>query len=893
MLDDTVSGRGAGLEIRAEAGLGKSALLDVVRREVTRRGLTLLSADGVEHELELAYAALHQALHPLLDRVSGLPAPQRRALRCAFGQEDGTADVYTVALAALELVVEAAADHPVVILLEDMHWVDTPSIDALAFMARRIASEPVLMLATTRTGARFDPRRRPHLPELDLRPLSTTDAEALLDGVAPALTTPVRTRVLAEAAGNPLALKELPRALNGATAALGAAVPLNTRLKAAFAARLDHFAPSTRALLITLAADVTCDTQRLLAAATAVHGAEVTPQDLQEAIDDGLTEIAGPGLRFRHPLMRSAVYAHASLSERIDAHTALAAQLAAFPDRQLWHRASAVLGTSESLAAELERYALRCERRGTVMAAVAALRKAADLTEAEDRRTSLVLHAAELTGEIGARHEAAGLLERADVSALGPVDSARLTSILEVIDFSRYDDAEARVRELTAAAARLHTSGHVEPALTLLWRAAKRCFFQQAGAHARTGIVDGLRALGLPEDDPRALAVRAYADPDHHSRAVLRTLSRLTPDWTNADTMRLLGTTSLVLGDFRRSAVYMDTAAEICRRQGRLGQLPQILVSGGWERIWLGEWDKAYAESEEAGSLARETGEEFYTLSAQANIAALAALRGDIARARETAARVMGHPLAASMRYLLLGAQQSDALAVLLDGEADQAYRMLERLYDPAQAAHHPVMQWWAAPDLVDAAVAADRVEQARHLLKPLPELADRSASPVLQMAAHYVAAVLADGPQAEALYQAALSGPVGSWPLYRARLQLHLGRRLRRRRRAQDSRDPLRAARDTFDLLGAAPWAEAARGELRAAGESSARREHGIHDELTAQELQIATLAAGGLTNRQIAERLFLSHRTVGSHLYRIFPKLGVATRAQLATALHAGRRD
>ncbi|MFD0327235.1 response regulator transcription factor [Streptacidiphilus monticola] len=619
----------------------------------------------------------------------------------------------------------------------------------------------------------------------------------------------------------------------------------------------------------------------------------MSPRDLQEAIDAGLAELAGSGVRFRHPLMRSAIYARASLLERIQSHTALAEQLAAHPDRQLWHRAAAALGADEEIAAELENYALRSERRGTVMAATAALRKAADLTSDADRRTSLVLQAAELTGEIGARREAAALLERTDLSTLGPVDRARLTNVVEIIDFSRFHDADARVRELTAAAGGPLAAGHVQSAVTLLWRAARRCFFQVPGAVARQALIDRLQAVQLPEDDPRGLAIRAYADPEHHGRAVLDQLSRAVPDRTSVDSMYLLGAAALVLGDFRRSAADMDAAADLCRRQGRLGQLPRILIGGGWSRIWLGEWDKALAEAEEGAGLARETGEEFYTLSAQANIAAVCALRGDVDRARTLAAHVQGHPLSAGMSYLHSGAQQSSALATLLGGEAEQAHAMLLRLFDPTEPVHHPVMQWWAVPELVDAAVSADRVEQTRPLLEPLPALAERCGSPMLRMTAQYAAAVLADEPEADELYRVAMKGDVGAWPLYRARLDLHHGRRLRRLRQVQASREPLRAARDAFDFLGAHPWAESARRELRAAGETSGRPETSVRELLSAQELQIATLAAQGLTNRQIGERLFLSHRTVGAHLYRIFPKLGVAARAQLGAALQQAQRS
>ncbi|MEV4125682.1 AAA family ATPase [Nocardia sp. NPDC049707] len=891
LLDRAVAGNGSALVLRGEAGIGKTALLAAIRDTATERNLTVLSAVGVENEAGLPFAALHQLLHPLMPEVAKLSVAQQHTLRAAFGQADGSTDLYAVALAALQLVGEAAALRPTVLIVDDLQWLDSCSADVLSFLARRIGSDAVLAVGAARSGQE-DPARRAGLPDLVVEPLDEQAATVLLEAQAPALTSTVRLRLLGQAAGNPLALTELPRALRQNNAErVAEELPLTARLKAAFAARSAELSEPARVLLIVLAADVTCDIRRLLQAATELARTTVGTGHLQEAIDVGLVELSGATLRFRHPLMRSATYVRAPLTQRLGAHTILADVLADFPDKQLWHRAAATLGADDTLAAQLEQYAERSRACGATMAAVAALHRAAELAERPDRTTALLLHAAELASETGARREARDLVDRANLGALGPIERARLANVQEVIAFHRYDDPELRIRELVDLAAEVHAAGKTDLAAELLWRAASRCFFQDASTAARDAIAAQLDNLDLPAQDPRVLAIDAYSVPWDRGAAILDQLAQLNPDRADADSMRFLGYAALFLGDFRRGSAYIDNAADIGRNQGRLGLLSGILGAGNWSRIWLGEWDKVRAETEESRSFAEETGEEFYLVAGRTNLAMIAALRGESELAQDHLRQIDASPLATGMRCIQVAAQQTRGMIHLLAGRGDDAFTALQRVYDPADPVSHPMRRWWIAPELADAAVAAEKVDAARRLLAELPSLAMRLPAPMLCVVDEYSRAVLADDADADAAYAAALNGHVGSWPLYRARLQMHHGRRLRRLRRMSEAREPLRAARDTFDALGADPWAEVTRNELRAAGETSGRRTPNARDQLTSQELQIATLAADGLTNRQIAEKLYLSHRTVGSHLYRIYPRLGITSRVELAAAITATR--
>jgi DNA-binding CsgD family transcriptional regulator len=343
----------------------------------------------------------------------------------------------------------------------------------------------------------------------------------------------------------------------------------------------------------------------------------------------------------------------------------------------------------------------------------------------------------------------------------------------------------------------------------------------------------------------------------------------------------------LVLGDFPSSSAHLASAAAAYRAEGRLALLARTLGTRSWGKIWIGDWDQVLADLDESSRLAAESGEQFWGITATTGKAMLAGLRGDSESAERIAVELQASPLLAGVRFILVATRHTRGVAALLAGRADAAFDHLIRIFDPTDATYHPSLSTWALADLADAALVAERVDAARSVLEGVERRATRLPSPMLQIGVRYARAVLAQDDTGERRFDAALAADLSAWPLSRSRLLLAHGIWLRRQRRNAEARSPIREARDRFDAVGAGPWAQRARDELRATGESSRRAAAFARDRLTPQELQIATLAARGMTNREIGQHLYLSHRTIGSHLYRVFPKLGITSRSQLAEAL------
>ncbi|GGM88267.1 AAA family ATPase [Dactylosporangium sucinum] len=889
------AGHGAALVVRGAIGAGKSALLSVVEQEVTGRGFAVSAIEGVDSVGRLPYDGLRRLLAPFLRHAAELRPHHQQALRAAFDRHEAEPAVHAVALASLELLAEAGP--PVALLADDLHWLDRPTCVVLSFVARRIGDLRILVVAATGPGGGGS--RLPGLPELHLGGLADADAERLLDATAPRLPPAVRGAVLAQAGGNPLAIVELPRALRPPpaplqsvplAAALAAAPAGGARratarlteaprpgaapakdaavsLEAAFAARAAALGPAARALLLVAAAEPGCDAGRLRLAASALAGESVGPGVVDEVAGAGLLLVAGTGsgLRFRHPLVRSAVYGRAGVAERLAAHEALAEVLGDDPHRQLWHRAAAATGADEALSLRLE----ECGAGRADALALAAVRRAAELTRDAGRRGGLLVRAAELAVRLGAHAEAAALVAEAEQAQHPDHPEAaqrrgRLLSLAEAVAF-RPDGGASRIRELVAAA---RASGSGQIGAELLFRAGARCFFHggqdATGAEERAAVAEALDALPIGPDDQRRLAILAYNAPDTHGADVLRRLARLAP--TGVEELRNLASAAFVLGDLPRAARWHAGAADASREQGLLGSLARALGVGGWGRIWLGELDRAVAESVEACELAAETGEHTAEVFARANLAMVAALRGDADAAD-------GHLDGIEHMPLPGGLQQVKARLALLDGRPGHALRLLT---DGFTVGGHPSVRWWLAPDLADAGVAAGAVAEAREVLGGLAEAARRIPAPMMLVCADYAAAVLQEDPHRG--IAEALRGELGRWPLFRARLLLHHGER-------RPDPEALRAALAVFDDLGLAPWAARARAAL---GRPAAPEPVRPAARLPARELQIAHLAAEGLTNRQIAERLYVSHRTVAARLARVYARLGVTSRASLATALN-----
>ncbi|MEX5637157.1 helix-turn-helix transcriptional regulator [Parafrankia sp. FMc2] len=890
LLANARANRGAALVVRGHAGIGKTMLLTAARRYAAEAGMTVLTTNGAEAETTLPFAGLHQLLAPLLHDLRALTPRLQRTLRGAFGQEDTRPDLFTVGLAVLELLGDQAAHTPLLLLVEDAHWLDPETLDVLVFVARRLTVEPIAaviavraqhtdVLAGTGTG----------IGQLPVAELDDDAARRVLADHAPGLGPGLRERILAQAAGNPLALVELPRCVTADVLDDSLELlPLNERLEGAFADRFAQLPPASRAVVAAFSADTGCPLPALLAAARALTGGEVPAESFQPAIDAGLLQIQARRLRFRHPLMRSAVYRSVSDFARLTVHSVLADTFADDPDRRAWHRSAATLGPDEDISGELEAAAVRALERGALGVAVTDLDRASELTGDPARRSSLLLRAAELASQLHDRGVAAQLVAKASPAQGDPVDRGRLALVSDIVEPGDVRDT-GRIDVLCDLALAAHAAGDTNVAAMLCWRAASRCWWASLPSEIGGRVTAVLARLGLADDDPRTLAISAYAQPDVLGADVLRQLPTLIPDRTDIDAMRFLGGAALVLGDFVTASSYMGTAAAGYRAQGRAALLARTLSSTGFIRLWLGRWPAVRADTEEAEALAEETGDHFWVVAARASRALHEAMCGNSEAAFRLADDVLASPLVVGVRFAAEAAQHARGVAANAAGRHDEALDLLIRLFDPSDATFHLDMSGWALPDLADAAVRSGRQEEVREILARAEERAARFPSPALHRSLAYAAAVLAPEPRAAAAFAHALAMDLGDWPVHRARLGLAYGSWLRRRRRILESRVPLRAARDGFDALGAAAWGRLAREELRAAGEESAGRSAPSGETLTAQELQTAMLAAAGLSNREIGQRLFVSHRTVSSHLYRIFPKLGITARSQLREALDA----
>ncbi|GAA2376466.1 LuxR family transcriptional regulator [Nonomuraea africana] len=897
LVDDP--GDRSGVLIRGEAGIGKSALVAEAVSAASAAGLRVLTTTGVEAEQNLVYAGLHQLLYPVRAGVDALPAPQREALRSALGlAEAAEPSVYLVGLATLTLLAEAAAVRPSLVVAEDVHWLDRASADVLAFVARRIESEPIVMVATLREG------ERSHVQDAGLSPmpvdrLSDEVAAELLDSIAPGLTPAVRVRLLEEAAGNPLALTELSAAmghhggpgpvlsLSDRLGGLGPVLPLSERLERAFTSRVAALPTPARTALLVAALNQSDSVSETLAATGLILGTTAEPEILAPAAEVRLIELAIDTVTFRHPLMRSAIAAASTLAERRQAHLALAETLHEQPDRRAWHRAAATAGADEGVAAELDCAADRARHRGGVAAAIAALEQAARLSEGQDRKALRLLRAAELAVESGSRATAERLVGDAQALELSPRRRATAAWLLSGFEDGVREDV-SRVSELAELAASVAADGEVEPAVRILWGAAMRCFWSEPGPAARRSLLGVADRLPVPADDPRMVAVAAYVAPFERGGIALDLLRKLAGVAGAAPEIdRYLGSAALQVGAFDLAARFSAAAAPGLRAQGRLGLLPRALAVQAWSRVRLGDLAAAVPVAAEAAKLAQETGQSFMYGLATAVQAEIAALRGDHGRARTLADEAERVALPAGARPVLATVQLARGLAALSEERFGDAFAALSRMLDPSDPAYQLALRAYCLAELTEAAVRAGRIDTMRDILRDVEPLAASTPSPALHIGLRYARAVLAPNGEAEELFTAALRADLTGWPAERGRLHLAFGEWLRRRRRAAESRTHLRTARETFDALGMAAWGERARRELRSAGESSPNRDPDAREKLTPQELNIAQLAAEGLTNREIGQRLYLSPRTVSTHLHRIFPKLGVSSRADLARML------
>ena len=885
-LINRAGSKGSAIVVRGEAGIGKSSLLAEAAARAREHGMLVLTTAGAQSETHLPFAALHQLLRPVLGGMSGLEPMQRVALSTAFGLTDSVAsNPFMVGLAVLELIADAATRSPVFVVADEAQWLDPSSCQTLAFVARRIEAEPIVIAFGVRDGLdnHIDGTG---IPELRLDGLDGESSRALLDANTPRLSAQVRTLVLDYAEGNPLALLELPTALDADITHVATPLPLSQRLERAFSAQVSGLRPPLSTLLLLAAIDPEGTLAEFLQAGQSIARTPVSIESFAPAQTLHLIVIEDERVRFRHPLLRSAVYQAATEGERRQAHAALADLVDNDPDRRAWHRAAAAVGPDESRAQDLVAAAASAEKRGAIAEAVAALGRAAALSTDAGRRGARLVEAAKLAFDIqGGPAIAARFLESVNPADLDPQHRVLFAWFQDVYGLS-WSGAE-RIRSFVDAADGARSSGDSQGALFLYSEVSLRLWWSNPDRQTRELIVAGLDRLEVEHDNPALVYSLAFAAPVERGAILLDQVRRLAGVHAMDPMIALeLAFASQALGMFDLSYRLYASVLPMVRRQARPGALAQALVSQAWAAVHLGNISVGVPVAHEAAELALETGRTRWAPAARLAEATLIGLRGDFDGAESLAAEAESVLLPMGANPLLALVELARGRNALLRGDYAVAFEHLSRISNPKDTAYHMYVRSWVAADLIEAAIQSGHEQEARDAIAMLEPVAAQSRSPVLEIGLRFARALVAGDREAEPLFQAAITEDT-SLPLMVARGQLAYGLWLRRQRRVAESRAPLRAARDAFLAIGATPLAERARRELRASGENSPRRLPRASDRLTPQELQIAQMAADGMSNREIGQSLFLSHRTVGFHLYRLFPKLGITSRNQLRGAL------
>jgi DNA-binding CsgD family transcriptional regulator len=894
LLEDFVSairrGESRSLVIRGEAGIGKTALLEHLIASAS--DVTVMRAVGVESEMELAYAGLHQLCGPMLDQLPSLPAPQRHALEIVFGVSvGGPPDRFLVGLAVLSLLSEAAEARPLLCVVDDAQWLDHSSALALAFVARRLDAEPVGLVFAAR-----DPEDELRdVPELVVGGLGNGDARALLgSAVRLMLDERVLERLIGETHGNPLALLELPRGLTATQLAAGFGMlegrGVPGRIEESFARRLGLLPQDTRRLLLVAAAEPAGDPLLLWRSAERLG---IEPAAIEAAQMDGLLTI-GERVIFRHPLVRSAMYRSATTTDRQTAHLVLAevTDREVDPDRRAWHLASAASGLDEQVAMELERSAGRAQRRGGLAAAAAFLRQAVALTGDPARRADRAISAAEVSLQAGMFDVARSLVAAAEAGPLNELQRARLNLVRAEGAYaeSRGGDAPVLLLEAARSLDRLDAERARDTYLDA-WSAA---LF--AGDLASAGSLHHVsrEALRTPRmaGDPRPadLLLQGFALAFTEGRAVAAPVlqaaaSGFAGSEVSIDEVLRWGwlstAASVMVWDYDTCLAVSTRGVELARDAGALSVLPVSLNVMTQAVVLGGEFARAEMLVQESESVIEATG----TMVAPYGALVLAGLRG-----REVGASAL---IDSTIAQCTAGGQGTAvqyaywARSLLLNGLG----RYDEALIAAAQASDATpelFVSVWAAAELLEAATRSGEPDEADRALERVAAATSVARSDWALGIAARSRALLSEGPDAEARYREAIAR------LTRTRLRPEIARShllygewLRRHNRRVDARVQLRAAHERFTSIGMEGFAERARRELSATGEKVRKRTVHARDDLTPQELQIAQLAREGLSNPEIGARLFLSPRTVEWHLRKVFSKLGIRSRRELANVL------
>jgi len=896
LIGDVRRGESRSLVVRGEAGIGKTALLEYLVGSAS--DMTVDRAVGVESEMELAFASLHQLCGPMLDRLTRLPAPQRQALEIVFGRSAGAApDRFLVGLAVLSLFSEVADERPLLCVIDDAQWVDHASALTLAFVARRLVAEPVGVVF----AAREPVEALQHLSELEVHGLGNADARALLSAaVRSKLDERVRDRIIDETRGNPLALLELPRGLTATQLAGGfgllGAQALTGRIEESFVRRVEALPDEARRLVLIAAAEPVGDPLLLWRAAERLA---IGPAAAEQAEGHGLLAI-GERVTFRHPLARSAVYRSAPVHERRAVHVALAeaTERDADPDRRAWHLAAAATGPDEQVAVELERSAGRAQARGGLAAAAAFLRRAVALTKDPLRQADRALAAAQASLQAGAFDAALALVATAEAGSIDDYQRGRVELLRAETAFATSRGSAAPALLLRAAKriepldARLARAGYVEALSAALF--AARLASPGAGVRDVAHAVQAAPAAASPRTAADLLLdgwAALFADGCASATPTLReALTQFEDATAAADQLHMLWLATItapVVWDDARWDVLSSFHVELARSSGALSELPLALNSRTYIHLFRGELETADALIEEARVATEATGAGLTPWGALA-LAALRGRDGDAAAMLEVAAAD------ATRRGEGIGLTViAWARAILCNtlGIPDQAFAAAQEAVDcPTNSAAAA----WGLVELVEAAARVGAPEAAFEAARRFAEIANAAGTDWALGVDARSRALLSTGPGAEQLYRVAL-GRLGRCQMRvdLARAHLLYGEWLRREHRRVDARAQLRVAQGLFTSMGMEGFAERARKELLATGETVRKRTVETRDDLTAQEKHIARLARDGLSNPEIAARLFLSPRTVEWHLHKVFSKLEIRSRHELSSALPSSESE
>jgi DNA-binding CsgD family transcriptional regulator len=877
--------------LRGEAGVGKTALLEYVAERAS--GCRIARAAGVQSEMELAFAGLHQLCAPMLDGLDGLPGPQRDALRVAFGMQDGDApDRFLVALAALSLLAEAAEADPLVCLVDDVQWLDRASAQTLAFVARRLLAERIAMVFAVREPT--DGNELTGLPELVVRGLADSDARVLLASAMPGrLDERVRDQIVAETRGNPLALLELPRGLTPAELAGGFGLPdarpLASRVEETFVQRVRSLPRETQQLLLLAAAEPVGDVSLLWRAAErlGIRGEAGRPAEEAALIELGIR------VRFRHPLVRSAAYRAAHLRDRQEVHRALAeaSDPKTDPDRRAWHRSHAAVSVDEAVAGELERAADRAQARGGVAAAAAFLARATELTPDPAERGRRALAAAQATFDAAGSDAALKLLATAELAPLDDLQHARLERLRAEIVFARTRGSDApallldAARRLEPLAAAMARETHLEAMAAAMFagRLGDKPGVREAAEAARAAPAapQPPRAIDLLLDGLATRFTEGYAAGVPPLRRALGAFRR--EEGSTARDVRWLWLACRLaqdLWDDELWCVLATRGVRVARETGALSVLPIAATYRASLHVHAGAFGAASSLIEEADTITHATG------MAPLKYASLmlAAWRGNEADGLDL---IEAGRIEATARGEGMGLGVIEwATALLYNGRG----RYAEALAAAQRGCEHDDVGLfaWALVELIEAGVRSGATDAT---FAALDRLSARTRASGTDWALGIEAgsrALLSDRRDAEPHYREAVERLARTRGLVHvARARLLYGEWLRRENRRVDAREQLRAAYDRFSRIGAEAFAERARRELLATGETAPRRTVETRDVLTPQEAQIAHMASDRQTNPEIGAKLFISPRTVEYHLRKVFTKLDISSRKELHSAL------